>query len=91
MTRRRMELAVGRALKATPLQPSDGAAAELARSFARVIDADDAMIPQVGRQFLETLAQLGMTPKARAALAPTEVPTQQSGLDEIRARRELRA
>ena len=90
MKRGKLELAVGRALRATPLQASDGAIEELVRSYARKIDSDDRALLLLGRQFTEALVQLGMTPKARAAVKGA-VPPVSSGLDEIRARRERHA
>lgn len=83
----RVELALGRALRDARLEPRDGAAVELARAFARYVDKHPDDLNQVGRSFLETLAALGMTPKARAGVVQGAPPAA-SKLDELRARRE---
>ena len=90
MRRGKVELATSRAIRATPLTPSDEAAMELARLYARQLDRDaEKWLPQVGRQFVETLAQLGMTPKARTGIV--QVAKQEADpLDELRKRRDER-
>ena len=88
----RLELALERSLRALPIGREDHAAVELARSYARTIDTNGEMLNVVGRAFRETLEQLGMTPKARAAMAKGEPqkPPAKSAVDEIRQRRESR-
>lgn len=60
--------AVDAALEALPLVPSDMAAVELARRQAAAIDTDPDTIAKIGPHLRETLAELGMTPRARLAL-----------------------
>ena len=81
-------MALGRALKQVTLQPEDAAAVALARTYARALDADQAALPKGGHRFLEVLVELGMTPKARAAVMKGEKAPTKSPLDELRARRE---
>lgn len=81
-------MALGRALKQVTLAPEDAAAVALARSYARALDADSANLAKVGHRFLEVLVELGMTPKARAAVLKGEKAPPRSPLDELRARRE---
>ena len=94
MTRRAgaLESALEASLQDLTLRPADQAVVELARTYARVIDGNVDMLNMVGRAFRETLEQLGMTPKARAALARGEQPkpSQPSPIDELRARRAKR-
>ena len=90
MKRGRVELATARAIRATELTPSDGAAVELARLYARQLDKDtEKWLPQVGRQFLETLSALGMNAKARQGIVKA-VKAEADPLDELRKRREER-
>lgn len=63
-----MKTAVNRALRALPLAASDQAAAELARKQASAIDADPDELKKIGPHLLETLAELGLTPKARGSV-----------------------
>lgn len=63
-----LKTAVNRALSALQLAASDLAAAELARHQAAAIDADPAALKRIGPQLLETLSELGLTPKARSAV-----------------------
>lgn len=60
--------AVNRALNAIPLASQDQGAMELARKQASAIDADPEMLKKIGPQLLETLSELGLTPKARSAV-----------------------
>lgn len=84
-----MELALGRALRATALTPGDDAIVELARHYARGVDGGH--LHQVGRSLAEVLHELGMTPKARALLLKDAKPQLTSSvLDELRAKRERR-
>lgn len=87
-----LESALDASLLDLALRPADQAVVELARTYARVIDGNVDTLNMVGRAFRETLEQLGMTPKARAALATggPPKPTQPSPLDELRARRAKR-
>lgn len=92
MPRGPLARALERSLRALPKQPEDQAAVELARTYARMIDAKDDTLHMLGRSFRETLETLGMTPRARAALTkPTPAESQGSPLDELRSRREQRA
>ena len=87
----RLETAVRAALDAHHTQPADAGAVELALTYARAIDVEDDLA-KLGPPLLATLAALGLTPAARAALAkgasgePATNP-----LDELRARRAARA
>jgi hypothetical protein len=84
--------ALEEALAAHKLVPVDGALVELARSYARGIDANAEMLPVYGRGYRETLMELGMTPKIRAALTRGEKEAPKaSPIDELRQRRERRA
>lgn len=89
MKRGRMELALARALRAVDTKPEDVGAVELARQHARAIDEGDLF--HAGRALLDVLVELGMTPKARAAVVKAAPPAPVSGLDELRSRRERRA
>jgi hypothetical protein len=64
----RLRTAVHRAIAALPLTASDQAVAELARHQAAAIDDDPDALKRIGPQLLETLAELGLTPKARASV-----------------------
>jgi hypothetical protein len=58
-----------------------------------MVDQNPYSLHQIGRQFLEVLVELGLTPKARAVILK-DAPRQQQptpGLDELRARRAQRA
>lgn len=82
--------ALDEALKALDLGQADAAAVELAKVYARAIDADGP-IDVIGPKLLAVLDSLGMTPKARAAQKggsgdkPASDP-----LDELRQRRRAR-
>jgi hypothetical protein len=86
MKRGAIELALGRALKATPITTGDAAAVALARRLAAALDGGEL---NWGRQFLETLTALGMTPKARAGVLGVN-PAASDPLDELWARRASR-
>ena len=92
--RGRVELALMRALRAVPVERADAAAVELARRYAAAIDAQDVEpLSKLGRGLTDVLIELGLTPKARAAIlkdAPQKNPVS-VGLDELRARRERKA
>jgi len=85
--------ALDEALEAAQVRPQDGAAVELARTYATALD-EGADLGKVGPAFLAALAALGMTPAARAALAGKAEPAGQEGarspLDELRAKRRAR-
>ena len=104
----RMELALLRALRTLPAQAGDTGIVELAKQYARTLDAPRllmdvgsgpmadlavaATLGQLGAGYRMTLVELGLTPKARAAVMKGQ-PTQASavsGLDELRSRREKR-
>ena len=64
---------------------------ELARTYAALIDQDEGMLHVVGRAFHKALGELGLTPRARAALPQSETrPATPSPLEELRARHERR-
>lgn len=77
------------ALKSLTLDGTDGAAVELARTYARAIDAGDSLDKR-GPQLLAVLESLGMTPRSRAALMKGETHAVTSPLDELRERRATR-
>lgn len=85
--------AVNRALRGLDVQPRDEGAAELARVYAREIDAGEPA-QRFGPLLLACLESLLMTPRARAALvkgasdANGQKPT--NPLDELRAKRDAR-
>lgn len=87
-----LEASLIAALKAAPVLPMDDAAIALARSYASALDARPDMLGQLGRGLKELLIEFGMTPRARAALLKEmgDAPPKESGLDELRARRERR-
>lgn len=80
-------------LRALKVEPKDRAAAELAISYARLVDDMPAMIIKVGPLLLSVLESLLLTPRARAALvkgATGDQGKQHSPLDELRSRRNKR-
>lgn len=93
MARRgRVELALGRSVRATTVAPESAATVELAKQYARAIDEEAYPLWRIGPRFLETLDALGLTPRAKAALlkgqslpAPPADP-----IDELRRQRERR-
>jgi len=87
-----VEAALDRSLASMKLTPSDEAAQALAREYAKAIDGNPEMLAKVGARLLETLVELGMTPKARAAVMKGATPPAGvSKLDELRAKREQKA
>lgn len=83
------------ALGALTLRGEDGAAVELARVYARMLDDGTDRADAVGRQFLAVLESLGMTPRARAAVVSkgggsAERSPVNVKLDELRQRRRVR-
>jgi hypothetical protein len=83
--------AIETALSSLPLTPADDAAKALARQYASAIDDDPDVLAKVGPQFLAVLVELGLTPKARAAVAGGQSAPTNSKLDELRAQRAKRA
>lgn len=85
-------LALERALRATELTDSDQAMVSLARKYAAELDEHDGTLLTYGRVYRETLAELGMSPKARHALAGgvSSKEQEKSPIDELRARRKQR-
>jgi hypothetical protein len=88
-----MTAAITAALRETELTGADGAAVALALLYAREMDAGIAASVN-GRQLLEVLTALGMTPRARAAVTKgaqsSDHAPSRSKVDELRARRERR-
>lgn len=82
-----LKTAVNRALAAIPLAASDQAAAELARKQASAIDHDPEALKKIGPQLLETLSELGMTPKARGAVVKKGTDGSRGKLAELRSLR----
>ena len=104
-----MELALLRALRAQRTQPADAGIVALALNYARTLDAPRALtevasgpmadlagaatLSQLGGAYRMALENLGLTPKARAAVmkgAPPPTAARASALDELRAQRERR-
>lgn len=85
--------ALTRALADVDQAAADGATVRLAYAYAAELDTPGADLVKVGPLLLACLTELGMTPKARAAVTgkggPTREPTG-NPLDEIRQRRERR-
>lgn len=78
------------ALGSVATTPADAATVALARKYADLIDGDGDLI-KVGPLLLAALTALGMTPKARTAVVPTEGGSSGgSKADELRARRARR-
>ncbi|HEV2784687.1 MAG TPA: hypothetical protein VGX25_35330 [Actinophytocola sp.] len=82
-----MSEALDVAFESVQTRPEDGAAVALARQYAGQIDADGEALPKVGPLLLAVLVELGMTPRARAAVvgkggAPRD--GKRSRLDELR-------
>lgn len=86
----KLQTALSRSLRAAELSSADQATSELARIYARRIDDEPDKLYLYGKLFLDTVTALGMTPKARAALIKDAPKAVDSGLDELRARREQR-
>lgn len=86
--------AVRDALGSLELRPQDGAAVRLAVAYAREIDADPTQLGKLGPALLSALESLGMSPRARAALAgkkggEPDAPAA-NPIDELRKRRRAR-
>jgi hypothetical protein len=77
------------ALREMDLQASDGAARRLALQYASLLEgaSDPADIVRLGRGLLSVLESLGMTPRARAALARKGGVSGRNDLAAHRARR----
>ena len=80
------------ALHDVTLKDADSATVVLARKYAETIDADPAAyLPKIGHHLADLLAELGMTPRARAGVVRGATPSgTPSSLDELRDRRERR-
>ena len=76
--------ALERALEASETHHADLALVELARVYARSIDRDPETLPRLGKEYLATLVELGLSSRR-----PWAVPkgTNNDVLDELRARR----
>ena len=73
---------------ALDLTPADSAAATLAETYARAIDADPDQLDDLGPRLLACLVELGATPKARAAVSKTAGGAASGGkLAQLRAAR----
>lgn len=94
------ERAFSASLKTAPIKPEDGAAVALARRVAQLIDlergeeGESVRVVKLAAEYRALLAQLGMTPAARAAAkgkpgAP-ELPAPANPMDELLARRARR-
>lgn len=83
--------AVRKAVGALETAPVDQGAAQLAITYARAIDAGGDL-DKLGPQLLAVLEALGMTPRARAAVAKGGPSGNASAnpLDELRKRRAAR-
>lgn len=81
---------VRRAVK--ELTGPDKAAAELAVTYARAIDADDSRMEKLGPLLLATLESLLITPRARALVLKggDRDGSRANPLDELRAKRSAR-
>lgn len=87
-----LEREVRKALADLSIKPADGAAVELALTYAREIDAGGDLA-KLGPALLATLTALRMTPAARAAAVKggQDAGPPASPLDELRARRAKRS
>jgi hypothetical protein len=85
-------LALDRALESADLTGSDQAMVTLARKYAAALDKNAAALTVYGRVYRETLAELGMSPKARASISggATAQKPEKSPIDELRERRQQR-
>ena len=82
--------ALSDALASVEVTGADGAAVQLAKTYADAVDAGEDL-HRVGPLLLAVLVELGMTPKARAAVAKGGTSAQPaSPLDELRERRRAR-
>ena len=84
--------AVTAALENVKTTPADGGAVRLAGVYAAAIDADPSQVGKLEPGLLAALEALGMTPRARAAIAGKGAKDAPSGsrLDELRQRRRAR-
>ena len=90
--------ALAEALRSVPVRPEDAAVVALARCYAAVVDAAataeaQAVLAELGPKLLAVLVELGMTPRARAAVLGKGSPArrgERTKLDELRERGELR-
>lgn len=93
------ERAFAEALKSATVRPEDAAAVALARRLAQLIDlergeeGESAIVVKLAAEYRQVLAQLAMTPGARAAQTgkgTPAAPAPRSPLDELRAKRRAR-
>ncbi len=84
--------AVTAALATVKVTPADGGAVRLAGVYAAAIDDDPAQVGKLGPGLLAVLEALGMSPRARAAIAGKGVKDApaRNRLDELRERRRAR-
>jgi hypothetical protein len=84
---------INKALDALALEPKDAAVVQLAKHYAAAIDKDAFLLKKLGPELLETLMQLGLTPRARNAVMGGGVtPDGHSDkITELRSRRQRRA
>jgi hypothetical protein len=91
-----LEYAVRDTLDALELGDQDMAARQLAIRYAREIDLGADSLWHLGPELLKTLAELGATPAARAAIARTaksggdNAPAAVSRIDQLRTSRSAR-
>lgn len=75
--------ALAGALSAVGLEQTDDATKRLALAYAAELDAGTVTLDKVGRQYLDVLGALGLTPAARAALAKLTPQTATAGSDDL--------
>lgn len=81
-----MLVEVQAALDAHPIEPRDAAAAELALTYARDIDAGGDLT-KLGPALLASLEALGLTPRARKAVKADGQQPAANPLDQLAERR----
>ena len=82
-----LEQSVTESLEALEPDARDGAARDLAVTYARELDTSPELLAELGPKLLAALDALGMTPRARAAATKGTPGTARNPLDELRARR----
>jgi hypothetical protein len=82
--------AVEAALAAQPVEARDGAAAELALTYAADIDSGEGDLAKVGPALLAALDALGLTPRARKAVKTDGQQPSANPLDQLSAARARR-
>lgn len=85
--------AVNKAIADTDLRSADSALLELARKYAREIDADHKALRSLGPLLLDVLVEMGVTPKARNSLVrgPQTFDGASDKITDLRSRRQDRA